>query len=153
MQTTKTLILCIVACLALNSCASIAPQAMSYLGEATKAKNVVGKSTHFDFAGIGVTADGYANEYNQAVMNAFQEAPDGTKVLKNLKTFKSPNNWPVFGGLGALVLGSGFISAGGSPNGGGAGSLAVGTILFLGGLGLTAINTYDFVVVGEPASD
>lgn len=131
--------------LTLAGCTTIAPQPITYIGEATLIKNVQGSVTHTDFAGIGVSADSYAGEYNRAVAEAFRSAPSGTKTLKSLKTFKAPSYWPQAAGLAALVVGS--ILATNSS------SSLTGGVLVAGGYCLEFVNTYDYVVLGEPSQE
>jgi len=142
--------------LALSGCASISPPQMTYLGNASQKMEVVGKSSHFDFGGLDATAIKYAQEYNAALDDAFQKAPLGTNVLKNIKVLKSPNNYPTVFGLALLAGGGSLIGSGpiSGQNGGAADQRTAGGIFMAAvGLGFTMVNSYDLLVFGEPGTE
>ncbi len=157
MNARKWVLSLLIALFGLAGCATIAPPQMTYLGEATQKNEVVGKSTHWDIAGLGVGAKQYADEYNAAIDDAFQNAPAGTQVLKNMKVFRSPNNGPLLAGVGTMLVGAAFVQQGGyfsqPANIVGGNPVGFGMFLFLTGLGVATVNTYDFVVVAEPSSN
>ncbi len=158
MKLVKSLPLVLVSALALSGCTSIAPPQMTYLGDASQKMEVVGKSSHFDFAGLGVTPTAYAQEYNEAVSDAFQRAPTGTTVLKNIKIIKVPNVYPTWISLGLLAGGSALLSSGSTSyargdSGTGGQLILGGTFLLINGLGFAAVTSYDTLVYAEPSSE
>ena len=96
----------------------------------------------FDFAGLGVSSDSYANEYNKAINDAFQKCSPDVDALASVKTFKAKKYWPQVLGVAATIIGGAMISNDDSKVG--------GVVLSLSGLIALGINTYDFVVLGEP---
>jgi len=123
-----------------SSCTTIGSQQMSYLGNDSKTTNVVGTANHFDLLGIGISGDQYVNEYNRALKEAFEESPVNTVNIKNIKVFKE-QKWG-FQILGFLLsgLGYGLISEGSE----------LGLGLSVAGLLLSSVNSYEFILIGEP---
>ncbi len=152
----KLIAIMIVFSMILTSCNTIGTQQYTYVGDATSTKNVVGQSTHFDFLGMGISAKGYAREYNSAIKDAFKNSPKGTNELKSVKIFKENKSWPQILGTVAAIVGysllmSSMIDSYDNPGGTDNGSTTMmSTVLMAGGAGLWGVNTYDFVVVAEP---
>jgi hypothetical protein len=158
MKLGRSLSLVFVSSLVLSGCTSIAPPQMTYLGDASQKMEVVGKSTHIDFAGLGVTPEKYAQEYNEAVTDAFQRAPTGTTVLKNIKIIKVPNPYPTWVAMGLMASGSALLSSSSmyysrGDNGTGGQMVLGGAFLLLNGLGFSAVTSYDTLVYAEPSSE
>lgn len=144
--------------LVLTGCASIPTPQMTYLGEATQKMEVTGKSSHLDFAGLGSTAQKYAEEYNAALDDAFQKAPVGTQVLRNIKILKAPNNYPNAFGLTLLAGGGGLIAGANVEQAYGVNTgrdqmMSSGILMVFAGTLLSGINSYDLLVFGEPSSN
>jgi hypothetical protein len=94
--------------------------------------------------GINVNADGFAKEYEAAVQDAFKLIPSEYTHLKSVKAFKEYKLWPQILGISSMVLGS--VLAGSNPR-----NPVGGVVLYLGGAFCTGINSYDLVIIGEPA--
>lgn len=141
----------------LTSCTTIGTQQYTYVGDVTSEKNVMGKSAHYDFLGLGISANGYAREYNDAIKDAFKNSPSGTKTLKSVKIFKENKSWPqVIGSvaisLGYTILMVSLANSYNNPDNSENNSTALISMgLMAGGAGLWGLNTYNFVVVAEPA--
>lgn len=145
---TKILSVTIILAIALTtSCTTIDTQQYTYVGDATREKNVTGKSTHYDYLGLGITSKAYANEYNNAIKDTFKAGGSGTKELKNVKIFKAKKWWPQV--IGSILTLTGYtLMAQQSMNANPDYAIPF-TLVFAGG-GISGLNTYDFVVVAEP---
>jgi hypothetical protein len=111
------------------------------VGDISRVEQVAGKATHWDFFGLGTSAQTYADEYNLALHHAFESAPDGTAKIKAVKVYKSPD--PVIPAVGGAL-----ISIGASQY---QTSLPSTIVFVLLGLATFGVAHYDLVVVGEPS--
>jgi len=124
------------------SCTSIGSQQMTYLGQDSTVPDVIGTSNHFDIMGIGNSAEKYATEYERALSKAFYNSPKGTTKIENLKTFKA-QNWE-YQILGIIVAGIGYTLKDSNS------SSSLGYGLVIGGAIVASVNSYDFILIGEP---
>jgi hypothetical protein len=124
------------------SCTSIGFQQMTYLGQDSTIPDVIGSSHHFDIMGIGNSAEKYAIEYERALSKVFYNSPKGTTKIENLKTFKA-QNWE-YQILGILIAGIGYTFKDSNS----ASTLGYG--LVVGGAIVASVNSYDFILIGEP---
>lgn len=132
--------------LGLSSCTTITSQQMSYMGEATRTPVVSGVAKHFDFMGVGVNEDQYTKEYQEAVNDAFKNAPQATLKLQSLKTYKQYNYTNQALGFALMSLSGGLYASSNSVN------AIIGALMDIAGLVLLGCNNYDFVVIGEPVT-
>jgi len=95
--------------------------------------------------GLGVSPSTYAAEYQVAVTSAFENSPEGTTVLRNLKGIKNRNHWPQILGVGLLGAGSLSFSQGENAK------TPVPYLIGAMGAVLYLINSYDYVVIAEPS--
>ena len=86
-------------------CSTIDRSQMEYLGEETRNANVSSSVRHIDWYGLGISGYDYISEYDRALYQAFQMAPEGTEKLVNVKTFRETRLWPQILGTGLLSLG------------------------------------------------
>jgi hypothetical protein len=127
----------------LTGCTTIGTQEMSYLGEEVQQGRVSGSATHTDFAGIGVDADSYIEVYDEAMENAFARAPKNTSRLTSVKAFKEYDYSSQIGGLALVSLSASAIAADGEIT-------LLRALMYAGGVLMTMMNSYDFVVIGNP---
>jgi hypothetical protein len=129
--------------LILASCASIGtPQpSPNYVGDAGRTEQVAGRVTHWDFFGLGTSAQTYSNEFNLALSRAFEAAPPGTLQIKAIKSYKTID--PVIPGVGAALVSIGVTQY--------QRSLPVTAAFILVGLAIIGVNHYDLILVGEPS--
>lgn len=147
----QLLALTVVLSILFTGCSTIGNQQMTYVGDVTPTKNIVGKSTHFDFLGLGVSADAYAAEYNRAVSNAFRSSRKTPEKLNNVKIYKEYKPWPKVLGTASVLLGYILLSVAVSDtNKEEDFAPIVPVALMVGGTAMWGVNTYDFVVLGEP---
>jgi len=148
---TKILSLIILLSLLFTSCTTIGTQQYTYVGDVTPKENVMGKSLHIDFLGLGISANSYAREYNNAVTDAFNNASPKPSKLTSTKIFKETTFWPKI--LGSLLVVAGQVMLTmqiSNTQDTQTTNLFLPILLFTGGGALWGVNTYNFVVVGEP---
>lgn len=132
-----------------SACSTLGRSEMAYLGDETREASVMGSASHFDFLGIGVNAESYGAVYERAVQKAFKNAPRDTVGLKSVKILKEHKFWPQVLGIAGMGLGGLLIAeSASSPYSRTSPLLGIG--LYLAGVGLAGINTYDLVVIADP---
>ena len=121
----------------------IGQQNSQYFGDATRQPEVAGRIEHWDFWGVGTDSQTYSYEFNQALTQAFNKAPQGTLRLKALKSFKS--NDPFVPALGGAMISLGISQY----------QASLPLSLTLLGLGLVTmgVHHYDLVLIGEPTAE
>lgn len=135
----------------LSGCTTISKQEMNYMGNDEKDnKNVVGTVEHIDFFGIGYDGDTYAEEYEDALKDAYKEAPPGTNGLKNIKVFRENDFKLQILGLATTILGASLTAYSQTPNPPNDIMAAVGGVLSIGGVGISGIREYDYYIIAEP---
>jgi hypothetical protein len=139
------LLVLVAALLPVSACKTLSGQEMAYLGDDTAKPNVSGKGTHGDWMGIGVGAQTYIREYEQAILDAKGGNPNFS--LTNIKAFKEQKSWPQVVGIFAAAAGAGITAAG--IVGGSTGGSIGGALLYIGGMALTGYRTYDYWVIAE----
>ncbi|MCF7933870.1 MAG: hypothetical protein K9M84_08340 [Spirochaetia bacterium] len=127
----------------LTGCTTIGTQEMSYLGEEVQKGRVSGSATHTDFAGIGVDADSYIEVYDKAMEDAFRHAPKNTSRLTSVKAFKEYDYTSQIAGMALVGLSASAIAADGEIS-------LLSAVMYAGGVLMTMMNSYDFVVIGTP---
>lgn len=129
------------------SCATLRGQEMSYLGDVSSKEVVVGSSWHVDSMGLGNSPRSYADAYHGAVSDAFQNSPEGTTVLRNLKGMKNTFYLPQ--AVGVAFMGAGATSVAQGEN------YRTPVPYFIGAVGvlLALIDVYEYVVIAEPSKD
>ena len=130
----------------LAGCNTIGSENMSYLGDDYPTSNVWGRARHTDWAGIGVSADDYIQQYENARGQAYRVAErlkegDQPPVLRNIKVFREQRYWPQV--LAVLLYTSGTFTLLETDNPGLAGvQYGLGAIFL-------PINQYDLYLIGD----
>ena len=146
----RTILAVVIATLLTSGCMTIQRQEMTYLGDdSVSIANVTGKVRHVDWGGVDVDADQYAHEYNEAILDAMNRAPEGTQTLTSIKAFKEQKSWPLVVGAATMFAGATLVYYGFDYYGGWA--LVTGGLVYLVGAAITPINIYDFYVIAEPS--